>query len=231
MAFRKKAHLILAQQPDILVVPECEHPDKIIFADGLSKPTSIIWHGENQHKGLGIFSYGKYKLKLLKNHNPDIKTLLPVKVTGGNFDFSLFAIWAYNPYDKYYNYIGQVWKAISYYEKLLKKKNSILIGDFNSNVFWDKLNRRSNHSMVVEKLQSFDIHSTYHRHLNELQGYETRPTFFLYHHQDKPYHLDYCFASANFMQHLSHVEVGLYEDWKKYSDHKPLSVIFNENYI
>ncbi|HQD10259.1 MAG TPA: hypothetical protein PLQ65_11385, partial [Flavihumibacter sp.] len=31
MAFRKKADLMLAQQPDILVVPECEHPDKHVF--------------------------------------------------------------------------------------------------------------------------------------------------------------------------------------------------------
>jgi hypothetical protein len=29
MAFRKKADLILAHKPDILIVPECEHPDKL----------------------------------------------------------------------------------------------------------------------------------------------------------------------------------------------------------
>jgi exodeoxyribonuclease III len=31
MAFRKKADFILTYKPDILIVPECEHPDKLLF--------------------------------------------------------------------------------------------------------------------------------------------------------------------------------------------------------
>ncbi len=58
MAFRKKAGFILAHQPDILIVPECEHPDKLLFPVGIPKPTDTLWFGKNQHKGLGIFSYG-----------------------------------------------------------------------------------------------------------------------------------------------------------------------------
>ena len=30
-AFRKKVDVILTQKPDILVVQECEHPDKLLF--------------------------------------------------------------------------------------------------------------------------------------------------------------------------------------------------------
>ena len=231
MAFRKKMYFILKNKPDILIIPECEHPDKLNFPKDLTKPASTLWHGRNQNKGLGVFSYGKYKLKLLKNHNSEIKTILPIKVSGGNFDFILFAIWAYNPLDRNYNYTGQVWKALIFYEKILKKQSVILIGDFNSNVLWDKLNRKSNHSMVVEKLKSFDIYSTYHHHLEELQGKETQPTFFMYHHKNKPYHIDYCFASSNFIKKLINVEVGVYEEWKKYSDHKPLSITFNSEFI
>jgi exodeoxyribonuclease-3 len=70
MAFRKKAGAILAYKPDILVIPECEHPNKLTFEPGLSKPTDILWFGINQHKGLGIFSYSRYKFKLLDTHNP-----------------------------------------------------------------------------------------------------------------------------------------------------------------
>jgi len=29
-AFRKKADIIMAQRPDILVVQECEHPDSMV---------------------------------------------------------------------------------------------------------------------------------------------------------------------------------------------------------
>ena len=53
MAFRKKANHILAYKPDILVVPECEHPDKLKFSNDIPKPTDILWFGENKNKGAG----------------------------------------------------------------------------------------------------------------------------------------------------------------------------------
>jgi exodeoxyribonuclease-3 len=52
MAFRNKAALILTHKPDILVVPECEHPEKLSFPPGTPKPTDLLWFGKNQHKGL-----------------------------------------------------------------------------------------------------------------------------------------------------------------------------------
>jgi exonuclease III len=228
MAYRKKAAFVLTQEPDILIVSECEHPDKLKFSSNIPIPTDILWHGTNQHKGLGVFSYGKHKFKLLDGYNPDLKTILPIVVTGGSFDFILFAIWAYNPQDRDYNYIGQVWKAIHYYENILKGEKIILAGDFNSNVIWDKLKRKTNHSMVVEKLMSLNIFSTYHTHLNQVQGMETHPTFFLYRHKDKPYHIDYCFVSTDLITKLENVEIGTYEQWTQFSDHKPLMVTFKE---
>lgn len=227
MAFRKKAGFILTHKPDIVIIPECEHPDKLKFPTGTPVPADTLWFGTNLNKGLGIFSYGKHRFKLLDIHNPDIKTILPISVTGGSFDFILFAIWAYNPLDKYYNYIGQVWKAIHYYEKILEGKTIILTGDFNSNVIWDKLKRKSNHSMVVEKLINLNIFSTYHIHLNQVQGMEAHPTYFMYRHKDKPYHIDYCFVSADMAKKISSVEIGDYDFWMKYSDHVPVIVTFD----
>ena len=72
MAFRRKAGHILGLRPDIVVVPECECIDKLKFPTETKKPTSILWFGKNVNKGLGIFSYGDTKLKLLKTHNPDL---------------------------------------------------------------------------------------------------------------------------------------------------------------
>ena len=76
MAFRKKAALVFSLQPDILVIPECEHPDKLIFVDVLSQPTQILWFGSNQHKGLAIIAFNNYKLKLLDVHNPAFKMII-----------------------------------------------------------------------------------------------------------------------------------------------------------
>lgn len=227
MAFRKKAAPLLALDPDILVIPECEHPDKLKFAEGTKMPTDVLWYGTNRHKGLGVFSYSDYRLKLLRVHNPDLKTILPIQVTGGTFHFTLFAVWANNPLEPEHQYVGQVWKALSHYKKLIEKKRTILIGDFNSNTIWDKPRRIGNHTDVVNVLAKKGIKSAYHHHFKQTQGAELHPTFSLYRHKDKPYHLDYCFASADFINALTTVEIGSHDDWSLLSDHQPLMVEFN----
>src|ERR1700749_2206642 len=97
MAFRKKVDLVLQYEPDILIIPEGEHPDKLKFTH---PPTDMVWYGNNPNKGLGVFSYGDYKLQLLPVHEPNLKTIIPIKVSKGAADFTLFAIWANNPTDK-----------------------------------------------------------------------------------------------------------------------------------
>ena len=227
MAFRKKAELILGYKPDILIVPECEHPDKLRFPEGTLVPADAYWYGSNKNKGLGVFSYGNYKLKLLDVHNPDFKNIVPFTVSGGCQDFTLFAIWANNPFDKDGQYVTQVWKAINYYDELLSSGRAILTGDFNSNTIWDRPRRVGNHSAVVSRLKAKNIVSTYHHFFEKEQGKEEHATLFMYRHHDKPYHIDYCFASACFIEKLLKVEVGTYTDWSKYSDHKPLIVEFD----
>ena len=227
MAFRKKAGAILAYNPDILVVPECEHPDKLKFSDDVQKPTDICWFGENTNKGLGIFSYNHFKLKRIRTHNPAFKMIVPIAVTGGNVAFTLFAVWANNPADPDGVYVEQVWKAINHYR--LSKKHTILAGDFNSNTIWDRKYRIGNHSHVVDLLHKKGITSCYHLHFDQLQGKEQHPTHYLYRHQDKPYHLDYCFASADLTCKIQSVEIGEFDYWKQYSDHVPVIVNFADD--
>lgn len=228
MAFRKKAHGILQFKPDIAVIQECEHPDKLIFNQNTPEPADLLWIGENKNKGLGIFSYSSFKLKLHKTYNPDLKLIAPVQVINGQTSFMLYAIWANNPKDKDGQYITQVWKALAYYQKNIKKKNTVLIGDFNSNTIWDKPRRQGNHSTVVQQLGAKGIYSVYHRHFMQEQGKEQHPTHYLYRHQNKPYHLDYCFASSDIIHNLQSVEVGDFDSWKQYSDHMPLIITFSK---
>lgn len=227
MAYRKKADFILKYQPDIVIVPECEHPDKLKFKPGILLPTDTFWYGTNNNKGLGVFSYSDYKFQLHKVHNPHFRTVLPLIVTGGKIDFILFAIWANNPQDISYQYVGQIWKAINFYTRLLKSKKTILIGDFNSNTIWDKPKREGNHSTVVEFLKNKKIYSAYHRFFKQAQGQEEHKTLFMYRYKEKPYHIDYCFVSIDFAEKISEVKVGAYDEWKELSDHTPLMVTFN----
>ncbi len=227
MAFRKKAEYILTYKPDILIIPECEHPDKLLFPINTPRPKDILWFGKNQNKGLAVFSYSNFRFKVLDNHNEDFKMIIPIAVTDGEFDFNLFAIWANNPTDKDGQYIEQVWKALLYYGNILADTKTILVGDFNSNTIWDKKHREGNHSDVVNHLEGKGIFSTYHFYFKRTQGAEEHPTLYMYRRKDKPYHIDYCFASKDLLDKMSSVEIGNFDEWQKHSDHVPVIVTFN----
>lgn len=227
MAFRKKAAFIVKQKPDLLIVPECEHPDKLIFGANTPKPTDTLWFGTNQHNGIGIFSYGQFRLRLIETHNPDLKMIIPIAVTGGQYDFTLYAIWANNPADPDGTYVEQVWKAIHYYDSHLTKGHTVLAGDFNSNTIWDRKYRAGNHSNVVKYLEERGIVSSYHLHHKQVQGKEKHPTLYMYRHKDKPYHIDYCFVSAAMAAKLQSVKIGTYRSWIRHSDHVPVIVTFD----
>lgn len=231
MAYRKKAAAILEHAPDIVIVPECEHPAKLLFPPGLPKPTDTVWFGDNLNKGLGIFSYGNFRLKKLRIHDPSIKLVVPIAVTGGSFDFTLFAIWANNPSDPDGTYVEQIWKAIHQYRKKIKRTRTVLAGDFNSNTIFDKKYRVGNHSHVVENLAKKGIHSVYHLHHGQEHGKEAHPTWYLYRHADKPFHLDYCFVSKDLSDKIRSVEIGAHGDWVKYSDHVPVITCFDMQQI
>lgn len=225
-AFRKKAEHILCQKPDILIVQECEHPDKLGFGKVIQTPDDYYWHGDSHHKGIGIYSFSDYKLELLPIFNPKFRYILPFNVTGNGQSFTLFAIWAMDNKEIYEaRYIGQIWLAINYYMEILDKP-SILIGDFNSNKIWDYKGRVGNHTDVVRKLEEKNIHSIYHKHFFSEQGKEKHPTFYLQRNQNKPYHIDYCFASSDIADKVKNIEIGAYENWITHSDHLPLTINF-----
>lgn len=222
MAYRKKANWVLKYCPDIVIVPECE------FLWG--EKNKVQWFGDNHKKGLGIFSYSDYLLELNENFNPSYKYVIPIKVTGP-FKFNLIAVWAMNDKeDIRKRYIGQVYSAIDHYKELLNEP-TVVVGDFNWNAIWDAkpgYPLYGNLNDVVEILRSRNIKSTYHEFFNEKFGKETKPSFFMYHKQNRPYHIDYCFASSDF--NISNVEVGKYEDWTGKSDHVPLIITLKTKY-
>ena len=223
-AFRKKADFILTLKPDILVIQECEHPDKLKFSENTKKPNDVYWYSDGGKKGIGIFSYSNFKFKLLPNFNPEFRYILPLEVTGNGQTFTLLAIWAMgNKENREARYIGQVWFAINHYKNLLRS-STILIGDFNSNKIWDYKDRVGTHSNVVNKLEEKDIHSVYHKHFNTEQGKEKHPTLYMYRKQEKPYHIDYCFVSADLLDKVTKVEIGTYENWTAHSDHSPINI-------
>jgi exodeoxyribonuclease-3 len=79
----------------------------------------------------------------------------------------------------------------------------------------------------VSFLEDKGIYSSYHLHHKQTQGEEKQPTLYMYRHKDKPYHVDYCFVSADMADKIQSVEIGNFDFWIKYSDHVPVIVTFD----
>jgi len=224
MAFRKKHEKIMDLNPDLLVLQECENEIRLQSALEVLKPNQTICYGKNPHKGVAILSFNKTEIKLKEDHNPAFEYILPIDLIIGKKKVNLFGIWAMpHKTERAKNYVGQIWGAVNYYRKQLNEE-SIWIGDFNSNAIWDKKKRVGNHSDVVELLRQKEVISIYHSQHKVIHGEETHPTLFLLKNKQKPYHLDYCFASKSLIHEHTKIEIGDYEDWIKLSDHMPLII-------
>lgn len=226
MAFRRKNAEILKYKPDILIIQECENKNKLKFGNLTPQPNNFSWFGNNENKGIGIFSYSDYKLNLIE-FTTKFKYVIPFEIKG-KINFNLCAIWAMdNQENRDERYIAQVWLGINYFSKLLNEK-TLVVGDFNSNKIWDYKSRIANHSDFVNYLSSKNIFSLYHTQYNENQGEESKPTLYMHRNITKPYHVDYCFASNIFIQQGYNFIVGNYNDWIKFSDHYPIIIDINE---
>ena len=207
--FREKFQDILELDADIYVIQECENPAESSCVEYTNFAQNYLWIGEQKSKGLGVFARDSVRIKENYWEKFCLRNFLSVNV---NNCFDLVAVWACSPYIEEY-YIYQSINIVYYND------NTIIIGDFNSNAIWDKKHGVRTHSAIVRQLNEIGICSAYHYYTNEAQGSETVPTFYLYRHFDKPYHIDHCFTASKNI-HSYHVVNS--SRWLEKSDHMPI---------
>jgi exonuclease III len=134
MAFRKKQQRIIDRfDPDLMIIQECEEPAK--FSNLLEHHYNILWTGENKNKGLAIFSKKNLSLETLFFDSGNIRHMLAIKLDNG---YKIIAFWAMeDKQNRGQSYIGQVWAGVNKYLPYLDNK-TIIVGDFNGNVIWDR---------------------------------------------------------------------------------------------
>lgn len=223
MAFRKKANTILTENPDILIVPECESIDRLNIDEMILRPSDVFWYGDNPNKGLGVFAFGNYSIEKLEIHNPVFRYVIPLRIYNEHREFFVLAVWTQKPIKSDF-YVVQIWNAVNYYSELLDQENIIIAGDFNSNSIWDKPRKEATHSNTVNFLALKNIQSAYHHYNGVEHGKEVHMTHHLQRKIEKGFHIDYCFISANLIKNLTKVEVGLHHNWTNQSDHNPLII-------
>ena len=217
-ALRKKLDELKQFDADIIIVQECENPDTVKDKQYKEWAINYIWTGKNNHKGLGIFASDKVRIENLKWDSDGLKYFIACKI---NEDFILLGTWCHGANSNGFGYIGQLWKYLEIHKTKLNK--CVIAGDFNSNVIWDRKNRWWNHSDVVRELKQIKIESLYHKHYKrETEGKELQPTFFLHRNLERPYHIDYIFASEEFIKSLKIFSIGHPRKWIEKSDHMPV---------
>lgn len=219
-AFRKKFHAVDQLSSDLLVVQECENPH-FSSAEYRSWSGKSLWTGLNRHKGMGIFSSAGHEIEALHWPDDNLQQFIPCRI---NKSFNLLAVWTKHAGSPNFRYIGQFWKYLQINRDRIAAEPIVICGDFNSNARWDEWDRWWNHSDVIRELEALNIQSLYHLHTKEPQGKESQPTFFLHRKLERPYHIDYAFASTSLVsQNGGNPRIGHSRDWLQLSDHMPVT--------
>ncbi len=231
MALHDKYKHLLALKPDVAIIPECANVDLIRKKAPDFVHSSSIWVGDNCHKGLGVFAFGAYKAELSAIYEGRFPHVLPIRIDGPT-KFNLLAVWACHAHaNSYEARQGPLMRALRAYGEFLDDGPTVVAGDFNDNVLWDKPQKLNNHGINVRALTAFGLRSAYHQNRDVNQGQEPEPTIFWRNRKiDGPrYHIDYCFVPESWINEDLAVDVGHFQDWVGIglSDHVPMVVDVN----
>jgi exonuclease III len=220
MGLGKERQLLYELRPDIAVVSECSCDSmRACEADGFQ----TCWWGTNKNKGLGVVARKPWTLG--PGRSPSQKWIAPVRVRGPE-DFLLIAVWASAVGTlREMNYVGQTYEALIRHPKWFSGGCPVVMGgDLNSNSSLDPGRKIRQHRRVVELLARRGIVSAYHSYFGEEHGAETRPTYYFWHREPRPFHLDYIFLPRSWMKRVTDLGVGSFATWRRASDHMPLWV-------
>jgi exodeoxyribonuclease-3 len=228
--FHRKIEALCTLAPDVAIVQECADLDTLARKAPEFAPTAALWTGDNPHRGLGVFSFGPYQLARAGADDAAITYALPARVVGQS-SFNLVALWShYGRTPVTIAALGPTLLALRAYARFLTERPSIMAGDLNNHVRWDKPGKAGNHANTVSASGALGLVSAYHAFHGLEQGAERHPTLYWRNRTrtGPTFHIDYAFVPRLATRLLRRVAVGSYAKWiaTGLSDHAPVIVDF-----
>ncbi|WP_405306124.1 endonuclease/exonuclease/phosphatase family protein [Methanobrevibacter sp.] len=217
--FQESFKEIIKENADIYVIQECGNPSESKSDDYRQFASNYFWVGANKHRGLGIFARDEVNMELVDLDDEGLRYFIPVKV---NDDFNLLGIWT-NPDMEGTKVVHYPKEVTKYYEEHKDSgffnEDMIMCGDFNCDVRLVNKTHGKNVYEMMDKLSEVGLVDVYHYLNDEIQGEESKSTFFMNRKLEKPFHLDHVFASPDKIKDL---EIPEPEYWMNFSDHVPI---------
>jgi hypothetical protein len=212
-AFEAKPLRLGAYRADVTVVQECGRPE--------GERPDCLWMGDDPRHGLAVSAGSGWRVTPVEMPPGVPRYALPARISGRHGDVFMLGLWTLA--DRPHRYVKAAIRAVEMYRDQIDGKPAVLAGDFNSNAIWNRKTAWArDHKYLVAMLAEMGMVSAYHAFFGEEHGGEATPTFHLYHHESRPFHLDYCFVPVSWT--VQAVSVGAYADWADASDHRPLVV-------
>lgn len=199
--------------PDISIIQECASP-AVLAARGLSlDPAATLWaaksNARDDNKGLGVFAHGGVEIRPAPHwaqvvarwaeHPYRLDGLLPFEVVAPR-RLNILAVWSFNNRDKpgRAKMPGPVLVGLEELRDWLLEAPSLVVGDFNNHVCWDRPGGQNSFARHIEAFGRLGFRSAYHHLGGVAHGEETERT-----HQWRPsmtYHIDYAFAPQTLLE-------------------------------
>lgn len=214
--FRVKAQVVLGIAPDIAILSEAPSD----FLDHLGGNTSGCWLGASGEVGVAVAGFGGWGVSEAGVTVAE-RYFLPTTATKDATSLQIVGACI----KRTTSYTAPTRSALRYLSEFIQAKPSILAGDFNQSVMFDKKRPPEQRFMqVLQDLRNLGLRSAWHENSGEDFGAEATPTLYWRWQRGATFHIDYAFVSDAIKVHSAHL--GSYDQYvaSGLSDHVPLVV-------
>ena len=158
MSVSSKAHLLADLSPTIAILPESAHPDRTRQALEAIGATAVKWIGAKPTKGLSAVAFAGWQLRIDDSYDPGYQWVMPLHL-GGPREIRVLAVWDRNHRGGGHETarkLGACRASMAHYEEFLSRDADLTLisGDFNNSVFWDKPKGRTKFGDFMDQMES-----------------------------------------------------------------------------